>query len=57
LRTFGSPGSSPYPAGVPVGEVVSVTKRPNGQAPIATVRPYARLTALDVVGIVITPGR
>jgi rod shape-determining protein MreC len=53
LQTFGSPGGSPYPAGVPIGEVIAVTSRPGGQAPVATVRPYARLSALDVVGIVI----
>lgn len=51
LRTFGSPGS-PYPAGLPVGRVVEVHNRSGGLAPVATVRPYARLSALDVVGIV-----
>jgi rod shape-determining protein MreC len=55
LFTFGSPGSSPYPAGVPVGEVVSVTNPSGGRSPVATVRPYARLSALDVVGIVVAP--
>lgn len=55
LVTFGSPGSSPYPAGIPVGEVVSVTNPPGGRAPVATVRPYARLSALGVVGIVLAP--
>jgi rod shape-determining protein MreC len=56
LLTFGSPGSSPYPAGVPIGEVVSVTNGSGGQSPVATVRPYARLSALDVVGIVTAAG-
>lgn len=51
LRTFGSPGAV-YPAGLPIGEVVKVDLRSGGLAPIATVRPYARLSALDVVGIV-----
>jgi rod shape-determining protein MreC len=55
LRTFGSPGNSPYPAGIPVGQVVSVDNRPGGLAPVATVRPFARLSALDVVGIVVGP--
>jgi rod shape-determining protein MreC len=54
LRTFGSPGASPYPAGLPIGQVVEVTGA-GGPAPVATVRPYARLSALDVVGIVRTP--
>ncbi len=52
LRTFGSPGASPYPAGLPIGQVVEVTNRSGGLAPVATVRPYARLSALSVVGIV-----
>ncbi len=52
LRTFGSPGASPYPAGLPIGVVVEVTNGSGGQAPVATVRPYARLSALSVVGIV-----
>lgn len=51
LRTFGSPGG-PYPAGLPIGVVLEVTNRAGGQAPVATVRPYARLSALSVVGIV-----
>jgi rod shape-determining protein MreC len=55
LVTFGSPGSSPYPAGIAIGEVVSVTNPSGGRAPVATVRPYARLSALDVVGIVLAP--
>jgi rod shape-determining protein MreC len=57
LLTFGSPGSSPYPAGVPIGEVVSVTNRPGGESSVATVRIYARLSALDVVGIVVAPAK
>lgn len=56
LRSFGPPGS-PYPAGLPVGRVVEVHNRSGGLAPIATVRPHARLSALDVVGIVIAGPR
>jgi rod shape-determining protein MreC len=56
LRSFGPPGS-PYPAGLPVGRVVEVHNRSGGLAPVATVRPYARLSALDVVGIVIARPR
>ncbi|HUR74649.1 MAG TPA: rod shape-determining protein MreC [Sporichthya sp.] len=55
LRTFGSPGAGPYPAGLPIGQVVEVTNRSGGLAPVATVRPYARLSALAVVGIVTPP--
>lgn len=56
LRSFGPPGS-PYPAALPVGRVVEVHNRSGGLAPIATVRPYARLSALDVVGIVVAGPR
>ena len=56
LRSFGPPGS-PYPAGLPIGRVVEVHNRSGGLAPVATVRPYARLSALDVVGIVIARPR
>jgi rod shape-determining protein MreC len=53
LVTFGSRGGRPYVSGVGVGEVVDVTPRPGGLGLVATVRPHARLTALDVVGIVV----
>lgn len=56
LRSFGPPGS-PYPAGLPIGRVVEVHNRSGGLAPVATVRPYARLSALDTVGIVIARPR
>lgn len=56
LRSFGPPGS-PYPAGFPIGRVEAVHNRSGGLAPVATVRPYARLSALDVVGIVIAGPR
>ena len=54
LRTFGSPGGTPYPGGLPVGQVVEVSGA-DGPAPVALVRPYATLSALDVVGIVRGP--
>jgi rod shape-determining protein MreC len=53
LVTWGSPNGSPYPAGVPIGRVVSVDDTVAGIAPKATVMPYADLTALDVVGVVV----
>lgn len=56
LRSFGPPGS-PYPAGLPIGRVEEVRNRSGGLAPVATVRPYARLSALDVVGFVIARSR
>lgn len=53
LRTFGSPGS-PYPAGLPIGQIIEVDNRSGGLAPVAMVRPYARLSALGAVGIVLS---
>lgn len=52
LVTFGSRGERPFVAGVPVGEVVAVEPRPGGVGQVATVRPYAKFTALDNVGVV-----
>jgi rod shape-determining protein MreC len=52
LVTFGSRGERPFVSGVPVGEVVSVSPRPGGIGQVATVRPYARFSALDTVGVV-----
>jgi rod shape-determining protein MreC len=53
LVTFGSRGERPFVAGVPVGEVVSVSPRPGGVGQVATVRPYAKFSALDTVGVVV----
>ncbi len=54
VRTFGSPGGAPYPAGIPIGEIVDI-QGAGGPAPVAFVRPYAELSALDVVGVVTGP--
>lgn len=51
--TFGSPGSRPFVSGVSIGQVVEVAPRPGGLGAVATVRPHARLSALDVVGVVV----
>lgn len=53
LVTWGSPNGSPYPAGIPIGRVVSVDAATAGVAPKASVDPYVDLTALDVVGVVV----
>lgn len=55
LLTFGSPGGRPFAAGIPVGVVENVTSRPGGLGQVATVRPFAGFTALNVVGIVVAP--
>lgn len=53
LVTFGSRDSRPYPAGLPVGRVVSVREVPGGIE--AMVAPAARFGTLDAVGIVTGP--
>ncbi len=54
LVTFGSVGGRPYVAGVPVGTVTTVTTQPGSLTPTATVAPFADLTALGVVGVVVS---
>jgi rod shape-determining protein MreC len=54
LRTFGSRDARPYTAGIPVGKVVSVTRRPDGATIL--VRPYTGFGDLDTVGVVVPPG-
>jgi rod shape-determining protein MreC len=53
LVTFGSPDGLPYPAGLPVGEVVSVTRGSAAAGPVAIVRPYSRFGTLDAVGVIV----
>lgn len=51
--TLGSPGQSPYPPGVTVGEVVSVPDRPGSLTDTAVVAPSVDLAGVDVVGVLI----
>jgi rod shape-determining protein MreC len=53
LVTFGSPNGVPYPAGVPVGEVLSVAPATATTGPVAVIRPYSRFGTLDAVGVVV----
>jgi rod shape-determining protein MreC len=53
LVTYGSPDGQPYPAGLPVGEVLSVTNGSAAAGPVATVRPYSRFGTLDAVGVIV----
>jgi rod shape-determining protein MreC len=57
LVTFGSVGSRPYVAGVPVGTVASVTSQPGALTQTALVTPFADFSGLGVVGVVIAPPR
>lgn len=57
VTTMGGVGSSPFPAGVRVGTVQEVDAAPGDLTPTAAVRPAVDLTALDVVGVVLTTPR
>jgi rod shape-determining protein MreC len=57
LVTAASVHDQPFVPGVPVGEIVSVRNRAGALTAQALVRPYVDFTALDVVGIVVSPPR
>jgi rod shape-determining protein MreC len=54
--TWGSRGGSPYVAGVPVGTVVDTQASAGDQSVTATVEPFADMSSLDIVGVVVGPG-
>jgi rod shape-determining protein MreC len=54
LVTFGSVGGRPYVPGIPVGTVTSVTTQPGSLTATALVKPFADLTGLGVVGVVVS---
>ena len=47
----------PFVAGVPIGEVTDVTPEPGALTRPAKVEPFADLTALDLVGVIVEPPR
>jgi rod shape-determining protein MreC len=53
--TLGSPNGKPFVPGVPIGQVTSVIATPGELSRQAEVEPFAQLTSLDLVGIVIEP--
>jgi rod shape-determining protein MreC len=57
LVTLGSVGDRPFVPGVPVGEVLDVTRSPGTLSRAGTVRPFVTPTALDLVGVVVEPPR
>jgi len=57
LVTFGSRDGRPYVPGVPIGEVVDITGTAGQLTRIATIRPYANVSRLSVVGVVVRPPR
>ncbi|MBB2913071.1 rod shape-determining protein MreC [Streptosporangium becharense] len=57
IVSFGSQRGVPYVAGVPIGVIERVEATPGELTRIAYARPYADLTALDVVGVVMRAPR
>jgi len=57
LVTFGSRDDKPFVPGVPIGEVLSVSGTAGQLSRVATVRPFADVTALSIVGVVVRPPR
>ncbi|WP_326824527.1 rod shape-determining protein MreC [Streptosporangium sp. NBC_01639] len=57
IVSFGSQRGVPYVAGVPIGVVERVEATPGELTRMAYARPYADLTALDVVGVVVQAPR
>jgi rod shape-determining protein MreC len=57
LVTFGSRDGRPYVPGVPIGEVVDITGTAGQLTRIATIRPFANVSRLSVVGVVVRPPR
>ena len=54
--SWGSQGGAPYVAGIPIGQVVSVTSKPRETAQRAVIEPYVDFGALDLVGVVVPDG-
>lgn len=57
LVTFGSRGGRPYAPGLPIGEVVDVSGSAGQLTRVATVRPFADVSTLSVVAVVVRPPR
>ncbi|MGI5289225.1 rod shape-determining protein MreC [Nonomuraea polychroma] len=53
VMTLGSAGGRPYVAGVPIGTVARIERVPGAATRTALVRPAARLSALDLVAVVV----
>jgi len=55
--TWGSRGGTPYVAGVPIGTVVDAQASAGNQSVTARVEPFADMSSLDLVGVVLGPQR
>ncbi|MCG5219745.1 rod shape-determining protein MreC [Streptosporangium sp. KLBMP 9127] len=53
IVSFGSQRGAPYVPGVPIGVIERVESTPGELTRVAYARPFADLTALDVVGVVV----
>ncbi|GAA1007388.1 hypothetical protein Aple_018170 [Acrocarpospora pleiomorpha] len=53
VTTLGSDNHRPYIPGVPIGEVIQVNPTPGAPTQTALVRPYAALTTVDLVTVVL----
>jgi rod shape-determining protein MreC len=53
IVSFGSQNGRPYVPGVPIGAIERVEATPGELTRIAYARPFANLTSLDVVGVVV----
>ena len=53
--TWGSRGGTPYVAGVPIGTVTEVQASAGDQSVTAAIEPFADMSALDLVGVVVGP--
>ena len=57
LVTFGSKNGKPYAPGIPIGQVTDVRGTAGQLTRVATIRPFADLSALSIVGVVVRPPR
>ncbi|HLK95430.1 MAG TPA: rod shape-determining protein MreC [Nocardioidaceae bacterium] len=55
--TWGSRGDGPYVAGVPIGTVIDARASAGDQSVTARVEPFADMSSLDLVGVVVGPQR
>jgi len=57
LVTLGSPNDSPFVPGIPVGTVRSVLATPGSLTRTVLVTPYADMSSLDTVAVIVQPAR
>ena len=57
IVTWGSNGGKPFVSGVPIGEVISVKSSPGLLTKSAKVKPYVKLSTLDLVSVIVEKPR